>query len=282
MKRIIFLLVFSLLMVVGLGVNAQDKTSKVIEYQQDLDDLKDLYNKAKEVSNYIYEDGKEVLAMAETSELNTFSETPPAPTPTPKAVPKTKADNIISNSPVEEAVEESSNAVKTVYRDSKDVVGTVYEDSKGVIGTAYDDTKGAIQYITPKIENAVEEIAKGLKIGATELFKILVLQQVVYSLCYLLVLVLMIYLFKLFRQEKASLTRESNLQSTLPSQDIAFAEKSPLFKHYLFLSIYLAGIVITGAIFFTNIVAFVMGFVNPKYGALMEILQYAEKFIPKG
>jgi hypothetical protein len=60
---------------------------------------------------------------------------------------------------------------KTVYNDGKDIVSTVYKDAKS---------------LSPKISKGINEIAKGLKIGAEYVWQILVKQQKVWSICYLL------------------------------------------------------------------------------------------------
>lgn len=59
---------------------------------------------------------------------------------------------------------------------------TVYDDGKEAVKTVYGDAKK----IAPKIESAVQEIAKGMKVGAENIWDILVRQQLVWSLCFLI------------------------------------------------------------------------------------------------
>lgn len=60
---------------------------------------------------------------------------------------------------------------KTVYSDSKDAITTVYEDVKST---------------TPVIAKAVGDIAKGLKVTADAVWDIIVKQQKVWSICFLI------------------------------------------------------------------------------------------------
>jgi len=65
----------------------------------------------------------------------------------------------------------TASATKTVYSDGKEVISTVYKDAK---------------QLAPKIAQGINEIAKGLKIGAESVWDILVKQQKVWSICFLM------------------------------------------------------------------------------------------------
>lgn len=165
-----------------------------------------------------------------------------------------------------------------VVTDAQQAVGqsveTVYNDSKSVVETAYKDAKSTVEYITPKIEKAVQELADGLAVGATELFEILVLQQVVFAIVYTLILILSILFCTAFFKE----IRKLKFNDSNSGVDIA-DKKSITLQSSILSTFYLVGASITAVIVLSNLVTIVMGFVNPEYGAIMEILNYAEKFI---
>ena len=65
----------------------------------------------------------------------------------------------------------TSQGVETVYTDGKDAVKTVYQD---------------VKQFSPKITESVNQIAKGLKVGAESVWQVLVKQQLVWSICFLI------------------------------------------------------------------------------------------------
>lgn len=170
------------------------------------------------------------------------------------------------------SVKKFVDVVINAQETTSDAVSTIYDDTKGILTTTYSDGKDIINYITPKVEKAVTELANGLAVGAEELFSILVMQQVVYSVVYTFVLLALIILCIAFYKEV------NKIQPNRVQEDIA-VKSSHIEKHLILSAGYMIGIVTTAVIFFKNIIPFVMGYLNPKYGAIMEILNYAEKFI---
>jgi hypothetical protein len=71
------------------------------------------------------------------------------------------------------ALNNSSKAIETVYEDSKDGISTVYNDLKST---------------TPQIKNALESLSKELKTTSDSVWKILVKQQLVWSWCFLILI----------------------------------------------------------------------------------------------
>jgi hypothetical protein len=61
-------------------------------------------------------------------------------------------------------------------------VGKIYTDSKSAISTVYSDLKST----APQIAKGVNEMAKGLKVGAESVWKVLVKQQLVWSIAFLI------------------------------------------------------------------------------------------------
>lgn len=243
-----FFLLLAVTMVTLFSVNAQEKQSGLSkQVADDINNLTEkLYADTKVAIETVYKDSKTKAGTNKVSSVEVSTKTTPTGT--------------------------GREAVSSVYKDTKNSVGTVYDDSKGVVQTIYSDGKDAVNYITPKVEKAVSEIANGLAVGAEELFKILVMQQVVYSVVYTFVLLALILLC-------IGLYKESNKIDVPTVQEDIATKSNKLEVIAVKCIIYLTGIVVTASIFFKNIVPFVMGYVNPKYGAIMEILNYAEKFI---
>lgn len=150
-----------------------------------------------------------------------------------------------NSSTVKGELGEINSGVSTVYNDGKDVVKTVYQDIKSM---------------TPEIKNALEQLAKALKTTSEELWKILVKQQRVYSYAILLSLLFSIGVMYSFVK---ALNKYHN--QTLPASEFQII--------YLILT----GILTIFGIFFqaTHIVQMFTGFANPEYGALMEIINFA-------
>lgn len=150
----------------------------------------------------------------------------------------------------------NSTTVKGELAEINKGVSTVYNDSKSVVTTVYQDIKN----MTPEIKNALEQLAKALKTTSEELWKILVRQQKVYSYAILISLLFSIGVMYSFIK---ALTKYHN--QTLPASEFQIV--------YLILT----GILTISGIVFqaTHIVQMFTGFVNPEYGALMEIINFA-------
>jgi hypothetical protein len=89
----------------------------------------------------------------------------------------------------------SINAQNTKDLDkSSKTIETVYNDSKKGISTVYNDLKST----TPQIKNALESLSKELKTTTDSLWRILVKQQLVWSWCFLILLISSIFNWILF------------------------------------------------------------------------------------
>ena len=84
---------------------------------------------------------------------------------------------------------ESSKAIETVYKDSKEGIVTVYNDLKST---------------TPQIKSALEALSKELKTTSDSLWKILVKQQLVWSWCFLALMLSSIFNWILFYKRNLS------------------------------------------------------------------------------
>lgn len=161
-------------------------------------------------------------------------------------------------------IEERAKDATTAVKASKDAVGGVkgiYNDGKDAIGTIYTDVKS----LGPKVEGAINELAKGLKVGAESVWKILVKQQKVWSWCYLIGMIITIvswtnfwYRFKTYyHRYRAEDTGWSGAAITITT--VCFIISIGL----SFMSI-------------THLEPMMTGFINPEWGAMMNIVEIAK------
>ena len=75
-----------------------------------------------------------------------------------------------------------SKQVDKILDTSKDEVSTVYKDGTAVVKTVYNDAKS----LSPKVESAIKSLATELKTTTNALWVILVRQQLVWSIGFLI------------------------------------------------------------------------------------------------
>lgn len=148
-------------------------------------------------------------------------------------------------------VDKTSNGIGTVYGDSKDAIGIVYGDLKS---------------LAPKVESALTEVAKGLKVGAESVWKILVKQQLVWSFCYLIGIIVTILSWVNFYY------RFNKGQENAKTNQGDWKEADGVLVIVLFIiSVALSILSIM------NIEAMMTGFINPEFGAIRNIVEIASK-----
>ena len=178
---------------------------------------------------------------------------------------------------------------------NKTSIETVYKDSKNGISTVYNDLKST----TPQIKNALESLSKELKTTTDSLWFILVKQQLVWSWCFLILIVsslinwIMFYRFNFnpnlkYDKVKVVVQKHQNKDGasdddikkyphTYGKQFVNVEEESfkliptstiPWFKY-----VHLA-ICITLSVFsFLHFSDMLTGFINPEFGALKTITE---------
>jgi len=87
-----------------------------------------------------------------------------------------------------------SKQVDKLLNNSKDGVNTVYKDGAAVVKTVYNDAKS----LSPKIESALKSLATELKTTTNALWDILVKQQLVWSICFLILTISALFNWYLF------------------------------------------------------------------------------------
>ena len=197
-----------------------------------------------------------------------------------------------------------SKQVDKLLDNSKDGVSTVYNDSKQAVSTVYDDVKS----LSPKVESAIKSLATELKTTTNALWVILVKQQLVWSICFLiLTLSALLNWFIFYKRNLNKLTEKDFIIGKKPifgdilntnydkyyakydddlrgrmyiksdkptgEEDILLLITNPnniWFKYlHLIICIGLSGL---SVYYFSDMLT---GFINPSYGALKTIVQVA-------
>jgi hypothetical protein len=189
--------------------------------------------------------------------------------------------------------------VDKIIDNSKDGVSTVYNDGKEAVSTVYKDVKS----MSPKVEEAVKSLAEQFKTTTNALWNILVKQQLVWSLCFLILTLTSIFNWWLFYKKnfyklkeseytkglKYINTRERNpdykshadknearsLYFLQESQEILIPLRQSKIKWFKYLHLVIC---ITLSVFsFYHFSDMLTGFFNPEYGALQTIMKIATK-----
>ena len=192
-----------------------------------------------------------------------------------------------------------SKQVDKLLDSSEDGVSTVYNDGKQAVSTVYNDVKS----LSPKVESAIKSLATELKTTTNALWIILVKQQLVWSICFLILTLTSLfnwYFFykrnlnnnlkydkvkiinqKLFHSEGTKESDAKNYPSSygptyrnIEEEELQLIPNStiPKFK-YLHLIICL-GLSLLSIYHFSDMLT---GFINPEFGALKTIVEVATK-----
>lgn len=116
-----------------------------------------------------------------------------------------------SKAEINQIIKEQSDGI---VNNSKNGISTVYTDSKSAVTTVYSDLKTS----APKVYQALESLAKELKTTTDALWVILVKQQLVWSICFLILTLTSIFNWFLFYKR--------NLNTKLTEQDFVKGEKT--------------------------------------------------------
>lgn len=161
-------------------------------------------------------------------------------------------------------LEEKANSTTMVVNTGKDAVTGikgVYNDGKDAIGTIYSDVKS----LGPKVESAVTELAKGLKVGAESVWKILVKQQKVWSWCYLIGMIVTILSWCNFYY------RFKTYYHRYRTDDTDWSNSATMITIVTF--IISMGLSVMSIL---HLEPMMTGFINPEWGAMMNIIEIAK------
>jgi len=191
--------------------------------------------------------------------------------------------SLITSAKNEKATQNTAKAIETVYSDSKQGISTVYNDLKST---------------TPQIKNALESLSKELKTTSDSLWKILVKQQLVWSWCFLILIISSIFNWYLFykrnlsnlKYEKVMISVQKLMYKDGATEEDTVRYPSSYSKSYrstneegikliptstipYFKYVHLT-ICLTLSIFsFLHFSDMMTGFINPEFGALKTITE---------
>lgn len=116
---------------------------------------------------------------------------------------------------------------KTVDKTSEGI-STLYSDGKLGVSTLYSDLKD----VAPKISKGVQELAKGLKVGAESVWLILVRQQLVWSICFLILTLSAVFNWLLFYKRTQIKYNAKEINYVTLERDIIGEIPNPKYDSY--------------------------------------------------
>lgn len=119
-----------------------------------------------------------------------------------------------------------SKQVDKLLDNSKDGVSIVYNDSKQAVSTVYNNVKS----LSPKVESAIKSLATELKTTSNALWIILVRQQLVWSICFLILTLSALFNWYLFY--KRTQTIPKNIKWVTLERDMIGDVINPRFDSY--------------------------------------------------
>lgn len=130
-----------------------------------------------------------------------------------------------SKAEINQIIKEQSDGIITPAQKG---VSTVYNDGTSAVKTVYNDIKS----LSPKIESAIKSLATELKTTTNALWSILVKQQLVWSICFLILTLSAILNWFLFY--KRTQTKLQNIQYITLKRDMLGDIPNPKFDTYYF------------------------------------------------
>jgi hypothetical protein len=171
----------------------------------------------------------------------------------------------------------------TLYGTENVSSADVIEVSKSVVESITPDslTKSELKSTSMVIYEDMKEVISGmaaaLKVGSEHVYKVLVKQQVVYALIYLITFIFFGILFTIsaFNLSKLGWSDISYYESDWKNRGgyDAYLKNSFSAKNFIFIITGLVGL-IGFIIGFSNIDVIITGFLNPEYGAIKEIIKF--------
>ena len=160
-------------------------------------------------------------------------------------------------------------------------VASVIDSTKSVVSNAIDSTKTAVQkgvgivdtssnfkMVYTDIKDGISALASGLRVGAEHVYMVLVKQQIVYAIVYLI-----IGLFSLF----LIVNWINGYKDT--KQEWSNSEEPTGLGIIKLIQIIVGGIML--GVFLFHIDTIIMGFVNPEYGAIQTIIDIVKDNKPQ-
>jgi len=202
-----------------------------------------------------------------------------------------------------------SKQVDKLLDNSKEGVSTVYNDGKEAVSTVYNDVKS----LSPKVESAIKSLATELKTTTNALWVILVRQQLVWSICFLILTLSALFNWYLFYKRTQVLhknityiTLERDMIGNIinPKYESYYKDRDDIrskmyvdgvigkeeyscpqnpnnvelsFIQHLFKYVHLILCLALSYFSFIHFSDMLTGFINPEFGALKTIVEVATK-----
>lgn len=144
-------------------------------------------------------------------------------------------------------------------------VDSTITDIKQSTSTAINaiDTSSTFKQIYSDVKSGITGLASALKVTAEHVYGILVKQQIVNSVVYLLILIITILLL-IFCYKEWSKIEVDHKGDPKEAKPFIFTIVSGIIGFILLL------------VFLFNIDTMIMGFINPEYGAIMDIIHFVK------
>lgn len=144
-----------------------------------------------------------------------------------------------------------------------------------------DTSKLTVFKVYNDVKAGISGLAAGLKVGATHVYEVLIKQQTVISITYLLLIILLFICtfigYKVTKSTYLGHRKLCEITSENKGYKDAFydLDESPKGPLSVVLSILTAGCFITGIVTLSvNFNTIVTGFINPEYGAMKDIINF--------
>lgn len=148
---------------------------------------------------------------------------------------------------------------------AKEISTEIVDSAKQAVKetTTFVDTSSNFKMLYSDLKTGLSALAESLKVGAEHVYIILVKQQVVNSITWLIVGVIPLLIFIIFSKSMFNWAYKNN-------------GESEGFSWFVFV-IFLLATIIPGILTLINAQEIVMGFINPEYGAIMDIINFVKK-----
>jgi hypothetical protein len=154
--------------------------------------------------------------------------------------------------------------IHTVSKDIKETVSTAVDTTKKVAKDAINtvDTSSNFRLVYSDAKGAIAGLAKALKVGAEHVYEVLVRQQIVNSLTWLITSIILIFTPLIWRKKI--------WDKLFPSED----EDAVIGLGFLLFFVVIVPMAIGFLILLTHLQIIITGFVNPEFGAIQQIFEF--------
>ena len=150
-----------------------------------------------------------------------------------------------------------------------DLAKNAYDSTKVAVTNTVNevDTNSNFKMIYSDLKDGISALAQSLKVGAEHVYKVIVKQQIVEAFTFLLLLIVsIISTIICYKQWGKIVIKRGNYSDTIE-------EIRPL----IFTIVFGVIAIVTFFVFILNIDAMIMGFFNPEYGAMKDIINFVQK-----